>query len=311
MTVFYFDEFDKNIYPVMPMTRLSPDIRALCKKFVKKGLKISRVAELLDTSRQTVYKWLERGDHVGREYYRDKTRKSKESKITVEVEVSILALRNTFGWGTARIQQGLYSLPDYIKKSLPFIAQEVNLSRQAINNILKKHGINGYRRKHNAWKFFRAKKPDELWQIDLKGPYTVHGNKYWFIVCIDDYSRYLLLAEQFDHEPTTNDVTECLERLGRKPENILSDNGSQFKEKWKRWCKERNIKPLFAHPYYPQDKGKVERTIRNLNQEFVYHLRRFPEWLDGRIAEFKDWYNNSRFHRGIGDFPARLYEVSS
>jgi len=40
---------------------------------------------------------------------------------------------------------------------------------------------------------------------------------------------------------------------------------------------------------------KVERMIRKLNQEFVYHLRRFPEWLDGRIAEFREWYNHSRF----------------
>ena len=295
----------------MPMTRLSPDIRALCKKLVKKGLKISQVAELLDTTRQTVYKWLKRGNHVGREYYRDMPRKPKESKVTIEVEISILALRNTFGWGTARIQQALQSLPKYIKESLPFVVQGVNLSRQMINNVLKKHGINGYRRKHNAWKFFRAKEPDELWQIDIKALFTVHGKKYWFLVCIDDYSRYLLLAEQFNHEPTTDEVIECLERIDRKPRNILSDNGSQFKEKWKRWCKSRGIKALFAHPHYPQDKGKVERAIRNLNQEFVYHLRRFPEWLDGRIKEFREWYNNSRFHRGIGDFPARLYGVLS
>lgn len=63
----------------------------------------------------------------------------------------------------------------------------------------------------------------------------------------------------------------------------------------------------FAHPYYLQDKGNVERVIRNLNQEFVCHLRRLPEWLNGKIEEFMECYNNSRFHREINDLPARLY----
>ncbi len=96
------------------------------------------------------------------------------------------------------------------------------------------------------------------------------------------------MAEQFDHYPRTGEITTLLEKLDRNPKSILSDNGSQFREQWKRWCRRNRIKSLFAHPYYPQDKGKIERTIRNLNQEFVYHLRRFPEWLEGRIAEFRE-----------------------
>lgn len=290
--------------------RFSPDVRAFFRKLRKDGKKVSEIAKFFGTSRKTVYRWIGRGNHIGREYYKDKPRKPRESKITLEVELSIVALRNTFGWGTARIQQGLQSLPAYIKESIPFVVQGIKLSRQAVNNILKKHGINGYQRKHNSWKFFRASKPDELWQIDLKGPYTVHGRRYWFVVCIDDHSRYLLMAEQFEHYPRTKEITALLERLGRKPDAILSDHGSQFQEQWKRWCKQKGIEAMFAHPYYPQDKGKVERAIRNLNQEFVYHLRRFPEWLEGRIAEFREWYNNSRFHRGVKDIPARVYGVT-
>ncbi len=290
--------------------RFSPDIRAFFRKLWKDGKSVTEIADFFGTSRRTVYRWINRAKHAGREYYRDKPRKPKQGKITVDVEVSILALRNTFRWGTARIQQGMYCLPEYMKKALPFVVQDINLSRQAINDVLKRHGINGYQRKHNSWKFFRAKKPNELWQTDIKGPFTVHGRKYWFVVCIDDYSRFLLLAEQFDHCPKTKEITALLEKMDKKPESILSDNGSQFQEHWKRWCRGSGIKPLFAHPYYPQDKGKVERAIRNLNQEFVYHLRRFPEWLNGRIAEFREWYNNSRFHHGIKDIPAKVYGVT-
>lgn len=124
--------------------RLSPDIRATFRKLVKKGLSVTRIAQLFDTSRQTVHTWINRSKHVGREHYKDKPRKPKESRITVDVEVSILALRNTFGWGTGRIQQGLYSLPGYILKSVPGLVQGVWLSRKAINDVLARHGINGF-----------------------------------------------------------------------------------------------------------------------------------------------------------------------
>ena len=40
--------------------RLSPDIRGTFSRLVKKGLEVSRIAELFDTSRQTVYRWINR-----------------------------------------------------------------------------------------------------------------------------------------------------------------------------------------------------------------------------------------------------------
>ncbi|RLI99705.1 MAG: hypothetical protein DRP03_02710, partial [Candidatus Aenigmatarchaeota archaeon] len=67
------------------------------------------------------YRWINRAKHVGREYYGDKAKKSKEEQGSIEVEISILALRNTFGWGTARIQQAL-QFPKYIKDCMPFAA---------------------------------------------------------------------------------------------------------------------------------------------------------------------------------------------
>ena len=84
--------------------RLSPDIRGAFRKLVKKGLTVTRIAYLFDTTRQTVYRWLRRGRHAGRDFFRDRPREPQASKVTEEVELSILTLRNTFGWGTARIQ---------------------------------------------------------------------------------------------------------------------------------------------------------------------------------------------------------------
>lgn len=284
--------------------RLTVEERRLIGKAVDRGVKKTSVAEVLGVTRKTVYKWDKRRKHL-----KDRARKPKESKITIEIEISILALRNGFDWGTARIQQGLFCLPEYMLEVIPNCVQGVKLSRPTINGVLKKHKLNGYKKQEKEWKFIHAKEPNELWQIDLKGPYTVQGKKYHFAVCIDDYSRYIIVAEQFDHVPTSKELQEVMRPhiLEHKPKSILSDNGPQFRKQWEKWCKDNNINPIFAHPYYPQDKGKVERAIGSISQEFIYHLKKFPEWLHGKLKSYKEWFNEKRFHRGISAIPFQLF----
>lgn len=283
--------------------RLTPDQRRLIGQAIDRGVNKSLVAKVLGVTRKTVYKWLKRRKHL-----KDRKRKPKKSKITHKVELHILAVRNTFKWGTARIQQSLINLPPYMRKVLPVCVQGLKLSRTTINDVLRKHGINGYFKKSEGWKFFRAKKPNELWQLDLKGPFTVQGKKYWFVMCIDDHSRYIILAKQVEHSPSAEEVQEMLEPCVKKhnPESILTDN-NPFKTGWDKWCKAHNIEPLHAHPYYPQDKGKVERAIGSLTKEFVSLLTKFPQWLNGKIKNYRRWFNHMRYHRGINTIPALLF----
>lgn len=293
--------------------RLNPEQRHLMVDAVKRGVNKTTVAKVFDTTRKTVWNWCKRAYHRGKESFLNKLRKPKDSKITFEVELFILAIRNTFHWGTARIQQTLRDdLPDFMEEKLEELhvkkPPKTALSRTSINEVLKAHGLNGYRKKYKKWKFFRAKGPNELWQLDIKGPFKVGGKKYYFVICIDDYSRYILLTAQFDHCPTVNEITSLLKPLVKKhkPKAILTDN-NPFREEWNDWCKENGIEPLHAHPYYPQDKGKVERAIRSISEEFIYLLRKFPEWLDGKIEQYRKWFNNKRFHRGVNTTPINLY----
>ena len=94
--------------------------------------------------------------------------------------------------------------------------------------------------------------------------------------------------------------------LNVKPEKILSDNGAQFKKQWESGLLEMKVEAIFAHPYYPQDKGKVERSIRNLSEEFVKLLGLFGHWL-GKMELWRVWHNEKRFHRGIRGYPAEVY----
>lgn len=287
--------------------RLTPDQRRLIGPAVDRIGNKSLVAEVFGITRKIVRKWCNRRKHL-----KDRKRKKKKPKVSFEIELFILALRNFFEWGTERIRKGLYSLPKFMLKKLRKlkvrIVQKVSLSRQTINDVLKKHKLNGYKHKSEGWKFFRAKKPNKLWQLDIKGPFNLRGKKYYFVICIDDYSRYMLLAEQLEHEPTIEEIAKMLRPLVNKyhPESILTDN-NPFKVEWDSWCRDKGIEPLHAHPYYPQDKGKVERTIRNVTEGFVNLLIKFPEWLNGEISEYQDWFNNERYHCGIKAIPCQLY----
>jgi transposase len=78
------------------VVRFSPEIRGLFRKLVRKGLTVTRITYLFDTTRQTVYRWLKRGKHRGRESYEDMPRQPKTNKVTAEVELYILKLRTTF-----------------------------------------------------------------------------------------------------------------------------------------------------------------------------------------------------------------------
>ncbi len=291
--------------------RLTNDQRHLLIDAMSRGVNKSEVARVFGIARSTVYRWWKRYKQYKQSPLQDKPRQQRKRKVTDKVQFTILALRQSFGWGTARIQQGLINLPRFMRVALPVCVQNVRLSRTAINAVLKEHGMNGYARSQKHWKFFRASKTDELWQLDLKGPVHLFGQKYYFLVVVDDYSRYLLTYHCMVHCPTTEDIAYILahQLRARKPEKILTDNGAQFREQWEAWCKKQGITALFAHAYYPQDKGKVERTIRNLAEEHIKLMLKFPGFM-GKEKQYKAWYNTKRFHLGVHALPAELYLAS-
>jgi transposase InsO family protein len=285
------------------MTRLKPEQRRLIGSWIKLKISIKLIATFLSCSRVTVWFWknqdLRTRFDIPRNY---------RGKITIEAEITILFLRS-LGYGCARIQQRLNSAPEIELNKTEIFVQGLIVSRQTVYNVLKKHKLNGYhnKRSQKAWKFFRAEYANKLWQLDLK-EFKFEGKKYYFIVCIDDYSRFLLTLKLFEHCPTTKEITFVLQELNNKPEKILVDNGVQFKEQWKNWCIENNIEPIFAHPYYPQDKGKVERTNRNIAEEVVNIIIIFHKLLSNQEVEgWIDWFNKKRYHRGVKAYPAELY----
>jgi uncharacterized protein YoaH (UPF0181 family) len=83
--------------------RLNASERKLMTESIKSGNSINLVAKVFRVSRTTAWYWSSENLNSN---FEDLPR-TKESKITIEVEIAILFMRLTFKWGTARIQQGL------------------------------------------------------------------------------------------------------------------------------------------------------------------------------------------------------------
>ena len=300
------------------MCGITPEIRELIVKARRNGKKVKDIAEMFDASRKTVWKWCKRISKKGWPNYRDRSRKPHRihRKTTPNAEEVILVLRDSFNWGTQRIMVALLSPSPYIQYLLETVPGEelrkIKLSRQSINNVLKRHKINDspYKKNKREWKFFRAEFPNDMWQIDIKGPFLIDGERMNALLILDDYSRFLVSVHLFK-SITTDVVTQALDQCistYNSPGKILADNGPQFRDTFEKWCTEpkRGIDVVHAPPFYPQCKGKIERCIRNFNEEYI-RLDKVFENASALVGEYQEWYNNKRYNSGVHDVPVNLY----
>jgi len=293
----------------------TPEVRRLIVKARKQGCSMKEITTLFEVSRCTVWRWTTRAYHPGRESYKDKPKRPHtiHRKITQEVENAIIILRDSFQWGSQRIRVVLHAPPPYIRHLLETVLggtwHPLLLNRQSINMVLKKHRRNGFPPGgKREWKFFRAKHPNDLWQIDIKGPFTIDGQRMLALIITDDHSRFRISCTLFTAIETNDvleDLTRCFSLYGL-PKKVLVDHGTQFREMFREWCKDHDIDVLYAPVRYPQAKGKVERDIRNFKEEFLILGNVFDNHSE-LLDEYVKWSNYDRYHLGINDYPANIY----
>ena len=107
---------------------------------------------------------------------------------------------------------------------------------------------------------------NERISIDLTGPFytTASGNRY-ILGVIDNFSKFCSLIPIKNAE--ANSVCQALYgnwiSIFGAPLEIISDNGSSFKNQLKKeLCELLGIKESHSPPYYPQANGLIERLFR-------------------------------------------------
>jgi transposase InsO family protein len=212
--------------------------------------------------------------------------------------------------------------PDWGARKLQvLLAREgVQLPRNTIHRILRRHDLIGaQQRGAAATQRFERERPNELWQMDFKGP------KGWPqpmgpLSVLDDHSRYLiaLAATGGTHAaPVQQQLEEAFQRCG-VPEAMLMDHGTpwwsshaQFgRTQLSLWLMRQGIRLYWSGIRHPQTQGKVERFHGSLQR--AWERRGMPgdnrqAWLDAYRWE----HNHVRPHEALGmQTPATMWKPS-
>jgi putative transposase len=253
------------------------------------NLRLTPVAEIARNRkipRRTLYRWHNKYKKFGKEGLINKVTGSKPTVLNQKCETLILNEWKNLKIGSPKMKK--------ILDKLGF-----NVSQRQIQKVYKKHNLKMNRRKRPSQiKFVKYEwpKPNMLWHTDWTTcPFT--GKQ--LIAFIDDHSRYIVHAEFFENATTENTILafkNAIIKFG-KPENILTDNGTQFtpargvEGPFTQFCNNNGIKHILGRVHHPQTNGKIERWFGTYKMEFD---ERF-DCLDA----FVHFYNDVRIHQGI------------
>lgn len=254
-------------------------------------------------SRQTGYTWLGRYEAGGASAVADRSRRPRRSprRTPAEIEEAVAGLRRRWpDWGAAKLRMML----------IEEHAEWGGISVRTVHRILDRQGwIKENERHEAAQQRFERSRPNELWQMDFKGPQGFNrGSPVGPLSIQDDHSRYLLALKHLGSTQASG-VQRVLEEVFEQaglPEAMLIDHGTPW---WNAaspwgvselavWIIKQGIGLVHSAIRHPQTQGKVERMHGAL-QRAVRKRKADPEdqeWLDA----FRQEYNYVRPHEGLG-----------
>lgn len=271
----------------------------------RSGKSISDICTAFKVSRQTWYKWKRRYNVYGIDGLKNQSRRPrsiKNTKVTKEMEKTILELRLNNRFGPRRIRFRL-------KRKYG-----IRFSTKTIYNLLKRHNLNILSVKiKRKYKRFEMKHPNELVQMDTKGPFYLKGstNKHYFIHVIDDCSRKVVSkwCSRRTSEESLSVLKQWIELHG-KPMKVLHNSGGEYtSNKFKNYLTFNGIKDKQIPKGYPQVQGKVEAYNKIVIAEFL-QVEALIDMKDGieKYESFVNSYNYEREHGGInGMTPSEKY----
>lgn len=278
---------DERIRFVISADRKTTSMAVLCQEF--------------GVSRPTGYRWLLRYREAGNvSGFSERSRRPHDSPSqTAEMVVDrIVSLRLAFTWGARKLQI--------------LLEQEgLQVSESTINRILKRHGL-----QHQpevvgqATTRFARETPNELWQMDFKGPYYMATGRCCPLSIVDDHSRYAVGLYALNDQTARSvhaSLVQTFQQYG-VPEAILIDHGvpwyipSGHGLTWLGVAMiKQGIRLCFSGFRHPQTQGKVERFHRTLDDRLRHHgyPSRLTSWRQA-LDDFVYEYNYIRPHESLG-----------
>lgn len=137
-------------------------------------------------------------------------------------------------------------------------------------------------------------------------------------VFIDDHTRYVVHAEFYFRQnlPCLEDCFRKAVIKGGRPERTYWDNGAVYQAlQIKRMAARLGIHIVFATPYHPQGKGKVERFFRTVQESFYPEAERAGIQTLAELNTFfwgwlEEHYHN-RVHSELSETPRQRWEAGA
>jgi transposase InsO family protein len=261
-------------------------------------------------SRPTGYLWLSRYRELGLSGIAEQSRRPHRSpaRTLEELEAKVVQLRLRYpDWGAGKL-------------AVLMGREGIKMPKSTVHRILLRYGLVHAQDRHSqAPQRFERSRPNELWQMDFKGP------KGWRhpvgpLSIIDDHSRYLIALHSTGStrtEPVRGQLEQAFQDCGL-PEAMLMDHGVPW---WSTqapsgntslalWLMRQGIGLHWSRIRHPQTQGKVERFHGSLQR--ALDKRGTPRhdtqaWLDAYRWE----HNHVRPHEALAmQTPASIWRPS-
>lgn len=283
------------------------------------GWETERIANHFGVSARSIQRWLVAYGNKESSYWTGKRcTRTRAPKYNDDVRARVRELHDAIPTRSATT----------IHRLLKVAMNEDCPSLQTVRRMLREQGLSHERipRRKNYIKFERDF-PNDLWQIDFKG-WDLFGRlgKLHLFAMMDDHSRYIVKAKWLRSDRAhymLQILKDAFESCGL-PNNMLIDNGSQFKNinsatnttRYYRLLCLLDVKPIFHKPHHPEAKGKLERWFGFVQASFIPEARKALdddpdmtlETFNKIFMEWLDWYNNHHEHASLdGAVPAKVY----
>lgn len=170
-----------------------------------------------------------------------------------------------------------------------------------------------YQSTAGAVRRFQKSHRNKLWQSDIKfGPFLPIGpngskRQVYLVLFIDDATRFILHGAFYptlDQRIVEDAFRQSVQKYGR-PEAVFFDNGKQYRTKWMaRACSKLGTRLLYAKPYSPESKGKIERMNRVIDGFLGEAALEKPQSLEQLNNHFQVWLSEcylNKPHSALGD----------
>jgi transposase InsO family protein len=292
------------------------DVREQRVQFVVAALRgertLSSLCREFEISRPTGRLWVQRYRAGGVEGIAEKSRRPQRSPTQTAsgLEQRVVELRGQYpDWGARKLQRVLAE------------KQDVRLTVSTIHRILLRHDLVRDEDRHPAaTRRFERSAPNELWQMDFKGPKNWH-QPVGPLAILDDHSRYAIALEALGTtkaEPVRERLRAAFMECGL-PQAMLMDHGVPWWS-WAGpeaastglavWLMKQGIRLLWSGIRHPQTQGKVERFNGSLQRALDKRgLGAKPpqQWLN----DYRWEHNHLRPHHALGmQTPASRWQPS-